>query len=605
MIDLSQLRLKDWNGALWDHFVSADLAEKPLYLNVDEFVLQQLAEEYFGISAGTKDVLENFNQACWEAFEVDFIGEHIYLNERFFDAREAINDAISLAAQQVLAANLMQDSDGYTHNAFYIRYRELLGLEGHGFPFTSYKGFELVWSCLRAELISKGNVPENKITFYRGEGRDKYRRYPMSQALFSIEDLRTLTRVLGMNPSDYEIRYQIRGMRRSLTKRGGRLVRNGVIFDDLVNQVRNFCSYEFAQKQPLEQKEREFTKKQASVLYSLPVDDWLSEEIFSFGLASSISPFMPIEPEQDVSSIVLTKLMSETCLGLISTDGMFVEVTESHVLEGGDTAILIQKSESIPKSGEISESKLLEISKVKTNLSEGLIVSLISVHGDIQRQLMIGPSGLEWVEGDVSKDQIALRGGICMDSRSKSYLYPYVPTGVEKLGNPLSPNSILLVNGVEVLVEDLESHLLREGCGRLHNIQFGELEIEFESVAEEKWHKCDWGFEFDRSAGRLSPELVPGLDDSKYRLIFSQFLVGEEPESSSIELGFLRAACCESKEKWVSVPQETIDALEAAIQPEIANSPSMRIFALRMRKESKIPLRIHMEIVNRVRNSEV
>lgn len=156
--------------------------------------------------------------------------------------------AIVLVCQQVLAVETMIDDGRLSRNAYFPRLRELMSSElrrDRQCP-LSPEEFVQIWRTFQREIKRCEGSTAETVTFHfeRYEGSNKTRGFPFSQALLSRADLMELQRrgrrdkLLGRRKD--EAWRELRGVNRFLSRRAQKLISEGSLQEEILDQARQF-----------------------------------------------------------------------------------------------------------------------------------------------------------------------------------------------------------------------------------------------------------------------------------------------------------------------------------------------------------------------------
>lgn len=181
-----------WAVALWAHYLPEVGRGSPFYLAADrQLIFSLFSANRFG-SGGVEDALRNFHTSC-RSFIVPDGAQPTISRETFENVGgHVISRSICLAVQQVLVVEQMLQDEQYSENAYFPRYRRILGIDGgpqqHSNPLGTLS-FQRIWSVLAQELRGAPGATQKTVTFSAGRGPDVNRSLPLSQALFTTHDL--------------------------------------------------------------------------------------------------------------------------------------------------------------------------------------------------------------------------------------------------------------------------------------------------------------------------------------------------------------------------------------------------------------------------------
>ena len=183
-----------WNRAIASYFTAGVPMGNAVFLSVDGDALEEIAFEFLDITAGTLDTAADFVTAVRDVC-VQPCG--MLDLQRFRGQDDGFPSGVGFLAHLVLAANRMQD-DNVAHDLnYFLRLREILGIDPEqsrpeGLPAGAEEPLWLAWNRY---LALKGFLP----TAERGEGPQKFLRYIISQAILRECDKDYLLDVLRTN----------------------------------------------------------------------------------------------------------------------------------------------------------------------------------------------------------------------------------------------------------------------------------------------------------------------------------------------------------------------------------------------------------------------
>ncbi len=194
-----------WAKLFWEYFTPQFELSNPVYLTFDTGLIRKLySKDFPEVPLENKKIDAYFNAAhakllCLEKVKATLTPLALEKNIILEDKKNKFSCAIVLAAQQILVVEEMtkEETKKFTHDAYFPRYREKLNFvrrEGlkHNNPIESLD-FYKIWSILRDEILSIPGANNYSVTFKEGNGtKNKTRNFPISQALFSQDDLQKL-----------------------------------------------------------------------------------------------------------------------------------------------------------------------------------------------------------------------------------------------------------------------------------------------------------------------------------------------------------------------------------------------------------------------------
>lgn len=238
------MNLWQWNQRLWADIQSKYVAGQPIYLAFDKLLLGQL---YGGNSVanhgGDQAVLaaEDLHHACRTLFIVDY--RKVALQPELFKKTDnGVSLVLVFAVQQIIAVEEMAADTDCSADAYYRHYCQAIdkGISNRKKCPIGYDDFERIWDTLKHELLIQLQADERQITFKQGKGsKNKYRNYPLSQALLTLDDLNTLaTQLTPADLNDQQhLLNSVRQLAPQLSARGHRKVYNQALSQALCEQI--------------------------------------------------------------------------------------------------------------------------------------------------------------------------------------------------------------------------------------------------------------------------------------------------------------------------------------------------------------------------------
>lgn len=179
----------------------------------------------------------------------DITARHVNLRENALIGRaDGRSMAIVLVCQQVLAVETMIDDGRVSRNAYFPRLRELMSgdLRRDRQCPLSTDDFLRIWRTFKREIKRCEGCTAETVTFQFGryKGSNKTRGFPFSQALLSRADLMNLQRRGRRNKllsrRKDEAWRELRGANRYLSRRAQKLISEGSLHEEILDQVRQF-----------------------------------------------------------------------------------------------------------------------------------------------------------------------------------------------------------------------------------------------------------------------------------------------------------------------------------------------------------------------------
>ena len=434
------MNIEKWAFGLW-RFVDEHLVVgRPFFLCVDGTELQRIARQsqvdFESPSAAEADFLQN----CLTRVHVS--SGRAQLDRSVFEPLENGRSlAICFAVQQILAAERMTGNDEASSDAYYARYRQVLGLDpsGIGSPLP-YRQFQEVWNTLRREMLSLPGAGLSSITFHNGRGKNKYRALPMSQALLDQEALRVIhDRVSDIqNRLDDDLLHRIRRVSGNLSKRSREKVYVDAIRASLLSQVRSFVPEEFAR--PARGTSRDESSGVEPGAYFVYIEDDGWDDVYRLGIRAIKDP---LDQATDLSVALRSYFQQHTVLAFVEGS-----VSDFEGISVGDG--VLADAELIVVPDPISKVQAVELTQYfkepkASAVPDGYRMLLrdhsVSSTADV-------PS-VPFVEEGV---RLSLVGGIMVDRLRRTYLAGFTPTAVKLGEEQVASSETITVNGESTTV---------------------------------------------------------------------------------------------------------------------------------------------------------
>jgi len=227
---------------LWSEFIDYIKKGVPVYFTFTNDMVEDLFRKG---SINHPRGADAINDAVRELVWID--SDHVYLKQDALKVRDnGFSPAILFVCQQILAVEEMADTLEHSENAYFPHLRGLISSDLEPLsqnPFD-YQDFEEIWLIFSKEIYRiSGNSNCITFTFEKTSGVNKAKRFPLSQALFSKEDVVRLIDKVGFSTlrsaDNYYISRCIDSNRWILSSRGRKLVTYVWLRDALVKQVKN------------------------------------------------------------------------------------------------------------------------------------------------------------------------------------------------------------------------------------------------------------------------------------------------------------------------------------------------------------------------------
>jgi hypothetical protein len=230
--------------ALWNLYVPDIASGQPVYFCFCQDSVREALKQAGIASDSPLNVICDAATRCF-----DITARHVILREDALSGRaDGRSMAIVLVCQQVLAVETMVDDGRVSRNAYFPRLRELMSGElrrDRQCPLST-EDFVQIWRTFQREIKRCEGCTAETVTFQFGryKGSNKARGFPFSQALLSRADLMSLQRrgrrdKLLSRRKDEAWR-ELRGANRYLSRRAQKLISEGSLHEEILDQVRQF-----------------------------------------------------------------------------------------------------------------------------------------------------------------------------------------------------------------------------------------------------------------------------------------------------------------------------------------------------------------------------
>ena len=424
---------------LWELFRPDVASGEPVYFCFS----QDLLQDHFARAGIEGSIREHIRTSARSCFEV--AGAKVHLTPGALEAAETrFSKAILLVCQQVLAVEeMLAEGVQYSENAYFPRLRALMTPElplWSANPF-SFDEFESIWKTFAREVRTLEGSSQETITFEFDayEGVNKARQFPLSQALFSSGDLHSLiahARQDGLrSASANEVWDEIRRERHRLTRRAHRLINSGFLRERLIEQTQRYADRLLSHNKEVFSSDEDLIRS-ASLFISLDLVDGFREEYFAFLVSDDTGRRVenPTEVTKRIDSILGRRGYVFCPLNKLGDCWTFC-AGEIDVAPG-NAVILLAREKSVPEGKEqltqCCPSVEWDDSRVRCLGADGDVhVWPVVLQNDLTDSIRL-KNGLP------TRDHASVRvglsfawqGGLCLDSRSNKYLFPYLPTTV-------------------------------------------------------------------------------------------------------------------------------------------------------------------------------
>jgi hypothetical protein len=234
-------------NTLWKEHLPLIKVGLPIYFT---YTGDSLRKIFFEANLDTEDPILDIFEAVKGYILVDSDSAYI-LDSAFERNEQGFSKVILFICQQVLVVEEMVRSNDFGPNAYFPRYREMLSeqLSDKSLSPFDYDDFEKLWQTLANEIKGAGGS-SNSITFQFGkkQGPSQAKRFPLSQALLSKDDIAKLISLLGrsnlngLSREELYNRARLRENIRVISSRGKSLFKQPALREELINQIQSFLN---------------------------------------------------------------------------------------------------------------------------------------------------------------------------------------------------------------------------------------------------------------------------------------------------------------------------------------------------------------------------
>lgn len=474
---LGTLEIKRWKECLWDFVERQYQPAQRLFICIDALALaSMMAKAQKTESCTAEEAERDFLEACSEY--VTIRGNRATIsNVAFTEMDDGRTMVICYAAQQILAAEKMTNDEQTSADSYYPRYRSLLGFADpnlHQCP-ISYQQFRRIWGTLRKEILRLPNASPRVVSFRPGAGlKNRFRNFPMSQALLSLDDLDRATSTLSNyeHLSDTQLLFHLQSKSYLLSARGKSKLFNDPLLKPIVSQVRDHLSQDYRPPVQKAQRARSSDLPSLSSLYVVVEDDgW--EDYYCIRSSS----------EEQELGVIVEDLVSRDGALIFREDErlLFVGTKHSEPLVSGECIIIVARRRFEDRlaeelTSEFGPDSVMPMLEVKSNLSDGFSALYCRsvpqfLHG--QKFLDFGKRQPE-VQGGLEPT-----GGLIINRQNSTFLIGYPPTGLLFDGNELPVSSDVFINGIARNLEQFLVSLKATTADSAFRVDFGDKQMQF------------------------------------------------------------------------------------------------------------------------------
>ncbi len=568
------MHLSDWKEGLWSYVESQYRSGSPLYLAFDARTLAKIYYSKNEIDPKEVDeALSSFNQACMQLYSNSSAVRWGLLASCFQPDESRRSNAICIAAQQILAAEMMIADENYSSDSYYIRYCRLLGREERESqcPIV-YSDFEQLWTTLRRELLQLDGSGPQTVTFAKGRGaKNKFRNLPISQSLLDMETLRLISSELPSIAEfdNAEMLFRVRGMGSKLSTRAAKKLATEPLQNAICAQIRSFRLEFVPEISEVLQSDADLTQVETVLLATdLFIDEYQDGFDLGFRLKHKTN---------------LTKEKFEK---------------ELAVLIYGCDLIGFQKSGEASWEGFIHDSPL----------EESTCEFFISQRGDIQFYseelntevltcdglpdiFALGRRSISHEEDDklntykkTLRGKLKVEGGICVNRARRFFLRGYPPSRLVSNGLEVLDVEIVRVDELPMSWADAKSYLAERNENFIVRIGFEDDFIQLEFGQKYSSHSPLLGHKIGSNQIELIPSILE-VDDPSYALLqFRNFL----RDSDCLEISQKEWLIFSNfpDEYWAPLDRASIKRLDSAIKQ---SGPSFELLRNKMRVTGMAP----------------
>ena len=425
--------------ALWSLYLPDIASGQPVYFCFCQDSVRRALKQA-GISSDSP--LGVICDAATRCF--DFKGRHAILKEDALIGRaDGRSMAIVLVCQQVLAVETMIDDGRVSRNAYFPRLRELMSSElprDRQCPLST-EDFVQIWRTFQREIKRCEGCTAETVTFHFGryEGSNKARGFPFSQALLSRADLMELQRrgrrdkLLSRQKN--EAWRELRGASRYLSRRAQKLISEGSLHEEILDQVRQFL------ERPPVPAVRAARRAEGDLLQlgiGIEPDDIFNDHFFAFVRRKGTST--PIEDDDAAIHAKLQDILPADgyvfCPPSETDDYWLFEEREVTVTEGRSFVVVargfgIQRARSILDG--VNPSLDIPEERWRTlGLSDDIRACRIELPQTSSLEITLRAGRIAHTRSSASTaSAFTWLGGICVDLRARRYLREALPEVVD------------------------------------------------------------------------------------------------------------------------------------------------------------------------------
>lgn len=439
--------------ALWSEFSAFIEKGIPVYFTfTNDLVEEILVREDIPFHTGR----ELINSEVREL--VDIIGDHVYLkHDALVEIVDGFTAAILFVCQQVLAVEEMISTEDHSENAYFPHLREYISnqLEPLSQNPFEYNEFEKIWRTLSKEIFKISHNPKCvTFSFEQASGTNKARRFPLSQALYSKEDVIRLIDKVGYtnirsNDEDYVYRC-ITSNKSILSRRGRRITSYIWMKDALVRQVKSLTESigdVNIIKEVLAKKRTDI--EQLRVKIYVDNIDWFSSEyvINLFDKANNLISDITI-----INHFFNTKIFGENYKVFVpSTDGDCWIISDDEYIPLANDELMVAYAidNKVAIKGWIIDYFNIQVEEIKEDIisrSKEVLVFRFRINPNNINDISI-KSGAICIRDQVKKKkEVTFKGGICVNINQDRFSCHYLPTHFMYKDQEYSLSGVVKIN---------------------------------------------------------------------------------------------------------------------------------------------------------------
>lgn len=584
--DIAAVNIEKWAAVLWKYVDEHLVVSCPFFLCLDGLELQRIARrlqvDFDSASAAEADFLLSCLTRVRAFSGRAQLDQSVF--ERLANGRSL---AICFAVQQILAAERMIGDDDASSDAYYARYRQILGLDptGIGSP-LAYDQFQQIWDTLESEMLSLPDAGSHTITFQNGRGKNKYRALPMSQALLDREALRVIHDNVSNieNRSDDDLLHQIRRVSGYLSKRSREKVYVNDIRVGLLSQVRSFVPNVVQPTHYIAPEKGSFVAAGEFFVY-IEDDGW--DDVYRLGVRSAGGKS---KEDVDLTSTLRSYFQQHTVLPFIEGSvSDFEGVSGSTDVLSDAELIVVPESLSILRAVQLAQYfKEPEFSVVPNGY-----------------RMLLRDFSVPWVT-DVSPTEsveaprsLSLVGGIVVDRLRQIYLAGFTPTAVRIGKDQLANSELITVNGQVMTIGQFLQVL-----NKAANIRDFRISVDTHAaclgVASVR-DCCGDGIGYQIRGGfcNATTEITGEANCTQYLQVSDQVAVAAA-FARRMSKGELIKHLSIPSDSWVPVRAEIVDMIIGVISRELVGSQHCDLLVTEISRRMELPVTL-IKVISEVR----